>query len=302
MQRESEGFRVEVVVVDNGSLDGSPDMVQAEFPEVQLIRSQVNLGFGAANNLGLEQVSGRYIVLVNSDAFLQPGALRIAVKHMDANPACGLGGARLIGRDGSWQPSARMFPSVLGDLIVWTGMAARFPKSKLFGSVDRTWADQGEAASVDWVPGAFSIIRGDVLKHTGLFDPAFFLYYEEVDLCKRIKASGYAIWYWPDVVVVHIGGESSRQLKLMEFSTKSSQIVLWRMRSALLYYRKHHGVRAHAARWSEIAFLWLRTMRNRWSRDADRQVQSRNYQTLIRLMNQAGIDTSGGRVSPPRPW
>ncbi len=300
--RESHGFNVEVLVVDNGSRDGSPEMIEAEFPEVRLIRSDVNLGFGAANNLALEQARGRYLVLINSDAFLQPGSLQAAIEHMDANPKCGLGGARLVGRDGSWQPSARMFPSVLHDLIVWTGLASRFPKSRLFGRFDRTWADPGDPAIVDWVPGAFAIIRREVLEAVGLFDPAFFLYYEEVDLCRRIQDAGYVMWYWPDVVVVHIGGESSRQLKSMEFSTKASQVVLWRMRSALLYYRKHHGGWARAAKWAEIGFLWLRVVRNRWSHEPERELRSRNSQSLIHLMKQAWTETNGGRVSPPRPW
>ena len=302
VELESEGFNVEVLVIDNGSLDGSPEMVEAEFPKVRLTRSSVNLGFGSANNVGLKQATGRYIVLLNSDAFLQPGSLRLAIEHMDATPTCGLGGARLTGRDGSWQPSARMFPSEWGDLIVWTGLASRFPKTRLFGSVDRTWADQNEPAIVDWVPGAFSIIRREVTESVGVFDPIFFLYYEEVDLCRRIRNAGYDIWYWPDVHVVHIGGESSRQLKSMEFSSKASQVVLWRMRSALLYYRKHHGARVHTAKWAEIGFLWLRTIRNRWSSNPDRQLKRRNSQTLIRLMQQAWIDTDGGRVSPPLPW
>jgi GT2 family glycosyltransferase len=302
VQRESDGLNVEVLIVDNGSRDGSPEMVETEFPAARLIRSSVNLGFGVANNIALEQAQGRYFVLLNSDAFLQPGSLKLAIAHMDTNPGCGLGGARLVGRDGHWQPSARMFPSVLGDLIVWTGLASRFPKSRLFGRFDRTWADPAEPAIVDWVPGAFSIIRPDVLETVGMFDPAFFLYYEEVDLCRRIQQSGNAIWYWPDVVVVHIGGESSRHLKSMEFSTKESQVVLWRMRSGLLYYRKHHGDRACIAKWAEIGFLWLKAIRNRWSNEPDRQVKSQNSQALIRLMKQAWVDSKGGRVSPPRPW
>ena len=128
---------------------------------------------------------------MNSDAFLKPGALALSVEHMEKNPNAGLGGARLVGRDGSWQPGARMFPSTLNDLLMMSGLAANYPASQFFGRADRTWANPSEPAAVDWVPGAYSIIRKDVLDRIGGFDQRFFLYYEEVDLCRRIKAAGY---------------------------------------------------------------------------------------------------------------
>jgi len=241
-------------------------------------------------------------VLLNSDAFFQPNALAKAIQHMDETPDCGLGGALLVGRDGSWQPSARTFHSLVGDFIVMTGLAARRPKSKFFGSFDRTWADVNEPAMVDWVPGAFCIIRPEALKKVGLFDPAFFLYYEEVDLCLRIRAVGYSIWYWPDIKVIHIGGESSRKLKSLEFSSQAAQVVLWRMRSTLLYYRKHHGVQAYFAKLMETTMGRVTVLRNSVSSDPARRERGRRYKTLIALMEQAWKDTKGGRVSPPRPW
>ena len=240
--REIGSMWVQVIVVDNASTDESPAMVEREFPEVELIRSEINLGFGSANNLGFQSARGRYIVLLNSDDdIFDQGSLLRSVEHMDATPSAGLGGGRLVGRDGSWQPSARMFPTVFTDLIVLSGLAARFPQSRFFGQADRTWANPMEAAEVDWVPGAYSIIRAETLTAVGFFDPRFFLYYEEVDLCMRIKQKGYSIWYWPDVAVVHIGGESSRQISSLEMSRTGAQLVLWRMRSMLLYYRKHYG-------------------------------------------------------------
>jgi GT2 family glycosyltransferase len=300
--RETQNIPTEILVVDNNSRDGSPEMVAAEFPQVRLLRSEINLGFAAANNLALRIATGRYIVLLNSDAFFEPGALHAAIRHMDADPSCGLGGGRLIGRDGSWQPSARRFNSIRNDMLVYTGLASRFPRSRFFGDFDRTWADPLEAASVDWVPGAFSIIRPEALHKAGLFDPSFFLYYEEVDLCRRIKAAGYTIWYWPDVVVIHLGGESSRQLTTLDFSAKAAQVTLWRMRSTLLYYRKHHGWQAALARSSEIFLYRLTVLRNRLSRRPERSQRAQQYRSLIALMHQAWNETRGGRVSPPTPW
>ena len=190
LRRESEGLVVETIIVDNGSNDGSVDMIRRDYPEVRLLVSPINLGFGGANNLAFEQAQGRYLVLLNSDAFLTPGSLRRSVAHMDLNRHIGLGGGRLIGRDGSPQPSARMFPALLSDLFVHTGLSARFPHSHLFGRFDRTWADPMQQACVDWVPGAYSIVRAQALTAAGPFDRRFFLYYEEVDLCRRIKAAG----------------------------------------------------------------------------------------------------------------
>ena len=299
---EAEGLSCEVVVVDNASRDGSAEMVEQEFPQVQLIRSSVNLGFGNANNLALQHARGRYFVLLNSDAFLSRGSLSRAIQHMDESPSCALGGALLVGRDGSAQPSARSFHSIWKDALVLTGLAAKFPNSKFFGGFDRTWADRHVPTPVDWVPGAFAIVRPGALERVGAFDPAFFLYYEEVDLCLRLKQAGYEIWYWPDIVVTHIGGESSRQLKTLEFSAPSAQVVLWRMRSSLLYYRKHHGAIVHVEKLMEQTLYRAAVLRNRFSQQPERKERARHFRSLVRLMSQAWKDTAGGRISPPRPW
>jgi GT2 family glycosyltransferase len=302
VRKETGALKAQVIVVDNSSSDGSIEMVQKEFPEALLIASRVNLGFGPANNLGFEAAKGRYIILLNSDAFFTPGTLKRSIQHMDATLNCGLGGGRLVGRDGSWQPSARMFPSVMNDLLVLSGLAARFPKSRFFGHADRTWANDMEAAEVDWVPGAYSIVRAEALFEIGFFDPRFFLYYEEVDFCKRFKQKGYSVWYWPDIEVVHIGGESSRQVKSLELSKTGAQLTLWRMRSMLLYYRKHHGVAARLAMMLEIFWYWLRSQRRKLSSDPQRRQSAKTDARLVRIMTQAWHETNGGRLSPAQPW
>lgn len=299
---ECEGLAAEIFVVDNGSTDGSIEMVEQAFPQVVLLKSEVNLGFGVANNLALGQARGRYFILLNSDAFFEPGSLALAIRHMDETPACGLGGALLTGRGGTWQPSAKAFHSVFGDLIVLAGLADKFPKSKFFGRSSRTWADEKAPAQVDWVPGAFAIIRPSALARVGLFDPAFFLYYEEVDLCLRMKQAGLEVWYWPDITITHVGGQSSRKLKSLEFSTRAAQVVLWRMRSTLLYYRKHHGWQAWLTKWMETTLYQFTVLRNQLSKDPERRDRERHYRAMIALMDQAWTETDGGRVSPPRPW
>jgi GT2 family glycosyltransferase len=301
---EAGAISYEIIVVDNNSRDGSADRVAERFPQAILIRSPVNLGFAAANNLGFQSARGRYLVLLNSDAFLQPGALERAVRYLDADPSIGLGGARLIGRDGEWQPSARMFPSLLNDFLTLSGLAARFPRGRFFGRFDRTWADPMVAADVDWVPGAFSILPRALVDDVGAFDESFFLYYEEVDLCRRIRAAGLRVRYWPDVVVVHIGGESSRTHGDLDMSAagKGAQLTLWRMRSALIYYRKHHGwLGAWGARLLEAGWHRVRAWRNRGDDPASRAKRAESS-AIVALMTRAWQETAGGRRSPPRPW
>ena len=300
------GLHAEIILIDDCSKDGTIEMVEAEFSAsevpVRFFRNSVNLGFGGANNAGMEKALGKYILLLNSDAFLHPGSLYRAIQKMDASPDVGIGGAKLVSRDGGWQPSARQFPSLWNDAITMTGLAARFPKSRIFGAPDRTWADPDEAADVDWVPGAFFLLRREALAKTGLFDPIFFIYLEEVDLCRRIKQAGYRVSYWPDVVVTHIGGETAKQNKSQLFSGSGSQVVLWRLRSTFLYYRKTHGWKAWQIYAFETVFYNLRRLRNLVSFDLERRQKAGEWVRMLAVIRQAWSDTEGGRVCPPRPW
>lgn len=288
----------EIIVVDNASHDNSAEMVETEFPHIVLVRAPHNLGFASANNLGRQSAKGEYIAMVNPDAFPEAGALRKAVDRMALNPRIGMAGGLLIGKDGQFEPSARLFPSPLNDLLAISGLAAKYAKSRFFGRFDRTWADPYEAASVDWVPGAFAVVKNETLDKIGFFDPRFFLYYEEVDLCYRMRQAGYSIEYWPDLKATHWGGESSKTVTNQSMSSSGRQLTLWRMRSELLYYRKHHGwLTTKLAAWVEMGWHTLRKWRN--SNAPDKQAES---ERIVQTMRQAWNDTCGGRVSPPIPW
>lgn len=296
---ETQKLSVEVLVVDNASRDGSAEMVASDFPHVRLLQAGQNLGFAAANNLAFPVARGKYLVLLNSDAFLLPGALEKAILHMEHHSRTGLAGGRLIGEDGGWQPSARQFPSLLNDFMSFSGLAHHFRNSRFWGRADRTWADPLEETATDWVPGAFSIIRASVLEQLGGFDDSFFLYYEEVDLCRRIKAAGYAVRYLPEVVVVHLGGESSKSMENAVRSRVGAQLALWRLRSGYLYYRKHHGRAAWRIMALEFGWHLMRMIRNRASRRPEKAAES---QSMMALVRQAWRETQGGRYSPPKPW
>jgi hypothetical protein len=302
LYRELADMDAEVFVVDNKSSDDSPAMVEREFPAVHLIRSTSNLGFAAANNRAFPLCQGEYVVLLNSDAFLKPGTLQCAVRHMESRPAAGLGGARLTGRDQSWQPSARQFPSLLNEFLSLSGLSVKFPSSRFFGRQDRTWAGAGSPAQIDWVPGAFSIIRRSALEKVGYFDEAFFLYYEEVDLCHRIKDAGYELWYWPDIEVIHYGGESSKTVASLSMSKSGAQLTLWRMRSQFLYYRKYLGSSAWLVKKQEQWWHGLRAWKNARSGDPMRRSKAEDSQKIVELLDRAWAETNGGRLSPERPW
>ena len=156
-----------------------------------------------------------------------------------------------------------------------------YPDSRLLGRIDGAWADPLQPAQVDWVPGAYSIIRRSVLDRIGFFDERFFLYYEEVDLCRRIKAAKHEIWYWPDIVVEHIGGESAKTIKDPDAPSSISKTELWRMRSGLLYFGKHHGqIGARASMLLELWWYRLRALRNSWSNSIRRRAAFRTLNWL----------------------
>lgn len=300
LRRELEGLHGEVLVVDNASNDGSADYVEARHPWVRLLRSPRNLGFAAGNNLGARQARGRWLLLLNPDAVPEPGTLARAMALMQAHPEVGLAGARLFDTEGQDQPSARSFPRLSLEFYVLSGLAARCPRSRQLGAMDRTWADPAQPAEVDWVPGAFAMLPRQLFEQLGGFDERYFLYYEEVDLCRRIQAIGYRVMYWPELRVRHIGGVSARTVPGAQVARAGSQLTLWRARSGLLYYRKNHGLlAAWAVNRMERGWHALRELRARLRRQDGKADESRQQRQLL---GQAWQDTLGGRVSPPTPW
>ena len=290
----------EVVVVDNASHDGTADRVAHHHPGVRLVRSEHNLGFAAGNNLAARHARGRMLLLLNPDALPEPGAIARGLALMAAHPGVGMAGGLLLDAQGAPQPSGRMFPTLLQEALVLTGLAARFPRSRWFGRFDRTWADPEAAAAVDWVPGAFAFVRRALFDGLGGFDERFFLYYEEVDLCRRLQAAGFAVQLWPELRVHHVGGESARTVQGQAVAKAGSQLTLWRARSGLLYYRKNHGwLAACAVNRLERGWHALRGWRAGIAGQADKAAESAS---LRGLLARAWNDTLGGRVAPPRPW
>lgn len=229
-----------IIVVDNASRDDSVAHLRAHHPDVLLLTSPRNMGFGRANNLALPQVDSEFLLLINTDAFLAPESIQVALDHMATHPRCGVLGVRLTGRDGVLQPCCRYFPTPANQFAQRVG-AYRWPLAGLWGRPvdDMAWDHVSERVC-DWVPGCFYLVRREVLQQVGLFDPRFFLYFEEVDHCRRVQAAGWTIDYSPRTAVVHIGGESARSDG--PINSTSRQVEALQIESALLYFRKHHGL------------------------------------------------------------
>lgn len=228
---------LQIIVVDNASRDGSADILRTKYPGVELIENAVNVGFGRANNQALTRALGRYVLLLNTDAFMSPDTLQKTVNFMDANPCCGVLGVKIVGQDGTLQPSCRYFPTPWRVFVNSTGLKKFFPGARLVN--DTSW-DQSSEHECEWVPGCYYLVRHQVIERVGLFDPRYFLYYEEVDHCRAVRQAGWTVTYYPFTQVVHIGGESAVSEGLLTSSGR--QLLPLRIESELLYFRKHYGV------------------------------------------------------------
>lgn len=232
-----EDCTLEVFVIDNASKDNSVALIKQAYPNITLIENKVNVGFGRANNQVLDLIKGDYVLLLNTDAFVQTDTLQKTLQYMQSHVSCGILGVKLLGRDGELQPSCRYFPTPFNILASRVGLNRLLPSIKLVDDVN--W-DSSQTQPCDWVPGCYYLVRTEVIKQVGLFDPLYFLYCEEVDHCFATKQAGWEVVYFSDTSVVHIGGESAKSDNAIE--NKSRQINLLRIESELLYFRKNHGL------------------------------------------------------------
>jgi N-acetylglucosaminyl-diphospho-decaprenol L-rhamnosyltransferase len=226
------GLQYEIIVVDNASTDGSVAMVGAEYPQVQLVANEKNVGFPAANNQGLARASGRYVLLLNPDTEVIEDALGRLVGFAEVNADVGVAGPMLLNPDGSIQESRRRFPTVGAALFESTWLQPYAPRRLLnrYYVLDRP-AD--EAQDVDWVSGAALLARRGAVERVGPMDEGFFMYSEELDWCRRFKDAGWRVSYVPEARIVHHGGRSSEQV--------SAERHIHFQRSKLRYFRKYHG-------------------------------------------------------------
>ncbi|MDO9065870.1 MAG: glycosyltransferase family 2 protein, partial [Chloroflexota bacterium] len=221
----------EVTVVDNASSDDSAQMVQADFPQVRLIASALNLGFVRANNLALRESCGDHLLLLNPDAELQEGALSTLQGLLDDHPQAGAVGPRLVYGDGALQHAAFRFPTLLQTYFDFFPWPARLLQSTLNGRYPRN-AYSGRPFQVDFVLGACLMIRRTAIDQIGLLDERYFMYCEEMDWCKRLGQTGWGVWCEPRATVVHREAQSSRQTRWPSYVEK------WRSR--FIFYERYY--------------------------------------------------------------
>ncbi len=223
---------LEVIVVDNASSDGSVAMLEAEFPQVTRIANSENRGFPGGNNQGLAAASGDFILLLNPDTEVLGDALPRMVACMEARPHVGMLGPQLLNPDGSVQSSRRRFPTLPILFGESTWLQRWLPRRALRAYYAQDTGDEVEQA-VDWITGAAMLTRREVVAQVGGMDEGFFMYSEELDWCRRVKAAGWDVVYYPAARIIHHEGKSSEQVVAARH--------IYFQSSKVYYTRKYHG-------------------------------------------------------------
>ncbi len=211
------GVTMEIIVVDNNSQDNSVADLSPLFPDVTWIPVPENIGFGKANNRGLEVCSGRYVLFLNPDTIVGQDTLNVMVRYMDSQPMVGIAGCKVLNPDGSFQLACRRgLPTPWASFCKLFGLQSLFPSSPLFARYNLTYKPIDETYEVDALIGAFMVVRTEVVKEQQGFDPVFFMYGEDVDLCYRIQKAGWKVMYVHTTSIVHYKGESTKRSSINE--------------------------------------------------------------------------------------
>ncbi|MEN6373602.1 MAG: glycosyltransferase family 2 protein [Smithella sp.] len=222
-------YKIEIIVVDNASHDGSIEIVKEKYSHVILIRNARNLGFGKANNIGIKQSRGRYICLLNSDVRVLPDVLQSLINFMDQNKSIGISGPKTLSPDLSIQSTCRKLPNLWTIFCESCCLNKLFPKSDIFSDDQMKFFNHNTVRKVEGLAGCCLMIRKTALDRVGLFDEQFFIYFEETDLCKRFGQAGWDIVFFPDVSLVHHhGGSSSKDPIRFNIEYMKSQIKYWK--------------------------------------------------------------------------
>jgi N-acetylglucosaminyl-diphospho-decaprenol L-rhamnosyltransferase len=239
----------ETIVVDNGSADGSPELVRERFPGVRLIETGANLGMGPGNNVGIRASDSRYVLVLNSDAWPVEDGVERLVAFADRRPRAGAVGPRIVSPDGSPQRSVRGFPTVwrlATEYFFLRKLAPRSPLVNAFYAGDFDFASERDA---EFLMGAALLLRREALDEVGLFDEDYFMFSEETDLCYRLHAAGWGVVFTPEAEFVHLGGASTR--------AQWGRMFREQVRGHLRFLTKHDSPRA-AERARRVMLLALR--------------------------------------------
>lgn len=217
VQKATQNLSIETIVVDNASRDGSVEVIRNNYPEVTLIASEKNLGFGAANNIAMKRASGKYLLLINPDTIVKEDTFSILLGKLEEEPDIGMIGCKVLNPDGTLQLSCRRsYPGPWTSFTKVAGLSGLFPNSRLFAKYNLTYRDPDKSYEVDAISGAFMLFRREVYERIGGFDPQFFMYGEDLDLCYRTQQAGYKVFYYPETEIIHYKGESTKRSSLDE--------------------------------------------------------------------------------------
>ena len=249
---EKLGQPVEVFVVDNNSADGSVAMVRARFPEVILLANHDNPGFSKGNNQALRRATGQYQLLLNPDTVVEEDTFRACCAFMDAHPACGGLGVKMLDGQGQFLPeSKRALPTPAVAFYKMFGLAGVFPKSRTFGRYHLGFLDREETHEIEVLSGAFMLLRKAALDEVGLLDEDYFMYGEDIDLSYRLTRGGWKNYYFPGTRIIHYKGESTKRT--------SVNYVFVFYRAMVIFARKHFAPgRADLFSLLINAAIWLR--------------------------------------------
>lgn len=242
---------LEIIISDNGSTDGCIDFIRKTYPQVRLIENGTNLRFAKGNNVAIQAAIGEYILILNPDTIIHPGSLDKFLEFADRHPEAGAFACRVVNTDGSYQESARPFPTIRGDWVAALYLRKLAYLSDYFISDTYTGWNGDTGRRVDWQAGCCILLCGKLLKEIGGFDEQFFYYYEDVDLCRRVWEAGSPILYTPEATITHIGGQSTKRFPLRFELDK--QLTRYR------YYYKYYGKRGvRRCRWVSLAWYVIR--------------------------------------------
>ncbi|NIR51877.1 glycosyltransferase family 2 protein [candidate division KSB1 bacterium] len=233
VHRSTHKTLFEIWVIDNGSTDGSIEMMKTEYPKVNLVANNLNLGFSKANNFGIGKSTGRFVCLMNTDVEVLDGCLDQLSEFLKRNPKAGLVGPRILNRDKSLQISCYGHPTFWNGLCYGLGLDQVLPRSNRFGGMYRKYWPYDRLRPVDVVSGCLCVAKRDAMDEVGPLDEDFFMYMEDFDWCKRFAEKGWEVYYAPEAQAIHFGGGSS--------SDKSENYWIERNRAMARYWKKHHG-------------------------------------------------------------
>lgn len=212
IEKAEQNLSVEVIVVDNYSKDGSVNYLSPLFPKVKFISLEENVGFGRANNIGFEQSKGKYFLILNPDTILEENTLVVMMDYLDTHQEVGIAGCKVLNADGTFQVACRRgFPTPWVAFTKLFGLQMLFPKSKIFARYNQTFLSTDETYYIESIVGAFMFARRETIEQIGGFDPDFFMYAEDIDLCYRATKENWKIAYVHTTSIIHYKGESTKR-------------------------------------------------------------------------------------------